>query len=527
MNDPNIQTSGARILIVDDVPANLRILSEALESQGYRIQAATDGETALNLVAAGPPELILMDVMMPGIDGYETCRRLKKMPGMADIPVLFITARNETEDVVEGFKAGGIDYLSKPFSEAEVHARVATHLRVGRLTQALKERNAALEKAIRDRQTAEETTAHLKRQLEIISEEDADRWGYAGIIGQSDHLEKVLKQVQLLQKADRTSALVTGESGTGKEMIARAIHHGGLRSKGPFIAMNCSAIPGELVESTLFGHLKGSFTGASSDKPGLFELADQGTLFLDEIGEMPVEVQAKLLRVIESGSFTPLGATREKQSDVRIVAATHVNFEKRIEDGSFREDLYYRLARFVIELPPLRNRAEDIPLLATHFAEQFSLELGYRKTIPLTVDAIDHLKRHSFPGNIRELKNIMERAILESGGDSVSPEHLHFMKVKSALSDHADIPTHPQKPPIDQEQLMHKRSSSSQRGDLDSDESRIMQFVRENGMINNADCRSLLEVDRHRANYLLKKLNQYGLLQIVGSGRWAVYRLTD
>lgn len=351
MNDQNVDTAGARILIVDDIPANLRLLSEALESQGYRIQAATDGETALNLVKAGPPELILMDVMMPGLNGYETCRRLKQIPGMEDVPVLFITARNETEDIVEGFEAGGIDYLSKPFSEAEVHARVSTHLRVGRLTNALKTRNQELEKAILDRKAAEQTTATLTRRLEIITEEDADRWGYAGIIGQSQQLDEIFKQVQLLQKADRTSALVTGESGTGKEMIARAIHHGGLRSKGPFIAMNCSAIPGELVESTLFGHLKGSFTGASADKAGLFELADQGTLFLDEIGEMPLDTQAKLLRVIESGSFTPVGATSERQSNVRIVAATHVDFAKRIEEGSFREDLYYRLARFVIELP--------------------------------------------------------------------------------------------------------------------------------------------------------------------------------
>lgn len=527
MTDQIVNTVGARILIVDDVPANLRILSEALESQGYRIQAATDGETALKLVTAGPPELILMDVMMPGIDGYETCRRLKKMPGMAHIPVLFITARNETEDVVEGFMAGGIDYLSKPFSEAEVHARVATHLRVGRLTKALKDRNEKLEKAISDRKAAEHATADLTRRLEIITEEDADRWGFAGIIGQSGQLEAILKQVQLLQKADRTSTLVTGESGTGKEMIARAIHHGGTRSKGPFIAMNCSAIPAELVESTLFGHLKGSFTGASSDKAGLFELADHGTLFLDEIGEMSINLQAKLLRVIESGTFTPVGAANERTSDVRIVAATHVNFTKRIEEGSFREDLYYRLARFVIELPPLRQRIEDIPLLATHFAEQFSAEMGYRNIVPMTSDAVEKLQHHLFPGNIRELKNIMERAVLESGGDHITAQHLHFMSVNKSIETRTPEIPKPQTTPINAEQLINKRSASTGKDELESDESRIMQYVREHGMINNADCRLLLDVDRHRANYLLKKLNQYELLQIVGSGRWAVYRLNE
>ena len=374
MNRPDTSIEGARILIVDDVPANLRILSDALESKGYRIQAATDGETALKIIEAGIPELVLLDVMMPGLNGYETCRRMKKMPGMEHIPVLFITALNETEDIVEGFEAGGMDYLTKPFSEAEVHARVSTHLRVGRLTRALEVRNAELEQAIRERKQAERTTANLSRQLEIIAEQDAERWGYAGIIGDSPQLEAVLKQVQLLQKSDRTSALVTGESGTGKEMIARAIHHGGVRAKGPFIAMNCSAIPRELVESTLFGHMKGSFTGAAADKQGLFEMAHGGTLFLDEIGEMPLDLQAKLLRVLESGTFTPVGAGTERTSDVRIIAATHVHFAERIEEGSFRQDLYYRLARFVIELPPLRERVEDIPILTNTFLPSWAIK---------------------------------------------------------------------------------------------------------------------------------------------------------
>ena len=527
MTENTITTEGARILIVDDVPANLRILSDALESQGYRIQAATDGETALQLVAAGAPELILLDVMMPGMNGYETCRRIQQMPGMQHIPILFITALNETEDIVAGFTAGGIDYLTKPFSEAEVHARVATHLRIGRLTRALQERNAQLEKAIHDRKAAERATNMMAKRLEIISEQDEDRWGYAGIIGQSPQFEAILKQVQLLQRAERTSALVTGESGVGKEMIARAIHHGGVRSKGPFIAMNCSAIPRELVESTLFGHLKGAFTGATSDKPGLFELAHQGTLFLDEIGEMPIDLQAKLLRVLETGAFTPIGATEEKKSDVRIIAATHVNFSERIEKGSFREDLYYRLARFVIEIPSLRERAEDIPLLAAHFAEYFSSELGFRHVVPVSTEAFESLKRHPFPGNVRELKNIMERAVLESGGDHITPAHLHFLNMKTQPLPELKSP--PVKPtsPLDAERLVNKRSTLADPESLETDASRILQYVRQNGMINNTDCRELLEVDRHRANYLLKKLNQYELLRIEGSGRWAVYYLNE
>ena len=527
MTESQANISGARILIVDDVPANLRILSEALESQGYRIQAATDGETAIKLVAASAPDLILLDVMMPGIDGYETCRRLKRLPETQHTPIIFITARTETEDVVAGFEAGGVDYLTKPFSEAEVHARVSTHLQIGYLTQALRDRNHELETEIRKRQQAENETLQINRQLEIVSEQQSDRWGFDGIIGQSPQLESVLKQVQILQQADKTSALITGESGTGKEMVARAIHFGGSRTKGPFVPMNCSAIPTELVESTLFGHLKGSFTGATGAKLGLFEMANNGTLFLDEIGEMPLDLQAKLLRVLESGSFTPIGATEERHSNVRIVAATNIDFSRKIEAGSFREDLYYRLARFVIELPTLQERNEDIPLLAGHFIQHFSAELGFPKNVPITQDAIDQLKAHPFPGNIRELKNIIERAILESGGTIIQPEHLHFMQVRQRTRTTAPVEA-PTKAsiPVDSEALVNKRSQSGSETHLESDESRILEYVREHGMINNGDCRELLDIDRHRANYLLKKLNQYGLLAIEGSGRWAIYRGT-
>ncbi len=529
MTDTVIDISGARILIVDDVPANLRILSEALESQGYRIQAATDGETAIKLVAASAPDLILLDVMMPGIDGYETCRRLRKLPESTHIPIIFITARSETEDVVAGFQAGGVDYLTKPFSEAEVHARVATHLQIGRLNQALRQRNQELEEAIRDRQQAETETAKITRQLKIVTEQESERWGYDGIVGQSPQFEAVLKQVQLLQQADKTSALITGESGTGKEMVARAIHHGGSRANGPFIAMNCSAIPPDLVESTLFGHRKGAFTGATSDRAGLFELAHDGTLFLDELGEMPIALQAKLLRVLETGAFTPVGANAEQTSNVRIVAATNIDFARAIEEGTFREDLYYRLARFVIQLPALRERTEDLPLLVGHFIQEFSAELGFPNLIPISPEAIETLRTHSFPGNIRELKNIIERAVLESGGDCITPAQLHFIDVRSRTTTptlSAPPTPEPKAPAADREALVIKRSQSDGKHKLDSDEAKILDYVRENGMINNGDCRALLDIDRHRANYLLKKLNQYELLRIEGSGRWAVYRAT-
>jgi DNA-binding NtrC family response regulator len=247
------------------------------------------------------------------------------------------------------------------------------------------------------------------------------------LVGQSPTLEKIFKDIRLMQENATTSVLINGESGTGKELIARAIHFGGPRREGPFVPVNCAALPADLAESLLFGHVKGAFSGADADRPGYFETAHGGTLFLDEVGDMPLALQAVLLRVLEDGQVWRVGDNRSKAVDVRVLAATNINLRQKIERGAFRQDLYYRLARFAVTAPALRERKEDIPLLARHFLQMFAVEMG--KEVPeLSLVASEQLAQYGFPGNVRELKNIMERALIESGSGDIYPRHLHFVE---------------------------------------------------------------------------------------------------
>ena len=430
----SINAQNAKILIVDDIPANLNLLSHNLESQGYRVVAVPSGVVALQIVERVQPDLILLDIMMPEMDGFETCRRLKANPDTAEIPVIFITARDEMESLLEGFSVGGVDYITKPFSEQEVQVRVQNHLQIHRLTQQLIDKNIALQQEITRREqaeaarnAAEDARQTANAQLSILSQREAEHWGIAGFIGKSKTIERILDDVRQLQAIGTTSVLILGESGTGKELIARAIHFGGTRASGPFIPLNCSAIPHELADSTLFGHLRGAFTGANSDRKGYFELANGGTLFLDEIGDLSFDLQAKLLRVLEDGFFTPVGGTQPKQADVRVVAATNAALQAKIAEGTFRSDLYHRLARFPVEVPPLRERKEDIPLLANHFLEMFAAEMKVEQPT-LTPEALIALEAYHFPGNVRELKNIIEHALIKSLGEAIQPVHLHFIE---------------------------------------------------------------------------------------------------
>ncbi len=423
-----------KILLVDDVPANLAVLTSALEPHGYEIFAAPNGASALQVAAKARPDLILLDIMMPGLDGLETCCRLKQNEVTRDIPVIFITARSETESVVEGFRAGGVDYVVKPFQAEEVLKRIATHLRINRLTRELLEKNRALETRtaeltaeITRRQKVETALQRAGDKLAAFSDLEASRGNITGLVGGSGHLKKVVEEIRRLHQFANTSVLITGESGTGKELVARAIHFGSTRAKAPFVPMNCVAIPAELAESILFGHVKGSFTGATSDRKGCFELADGGTLFLDEIGDMPASLQAKLLRVLEDGWVTPVGAVESKKVDVRVIAATNADLETRIAAGTFRQDLYFRLARYTLATSPLRERLDDVPLLAQHFLKFFAADMGWPSP-GFSAAAITALQAYDFPGNIRELKNIIERALIESGGEMILPEHLHLLR---------------------------------------------------------------------------------------------------
>ena len=424
-DEQGIDLSGTRILIVDDVPANLDVLAQALEDTGYEISAAPSGEVALKNARAIKPDLILLDVVMPGLDGYETCRQLKADLQTRDIPVIFITARAEIEGIVEGFAVGGVDYITKPFRKEEVLVRARTHLEKARLTQALQENNRVLKEEISRRQQATNERNQLAGQLSHIARHEAERWGVAGFVAQSPTMQQIFHEVDLLQKTGHTAALIVGESGTGKELIARAIHFGGPAAASPFIPVNCAAIPANLAESQFFGHVRGAFTGAEEDRIGYFELADGGTLFLDEIGDMSAEIQAKLLRALEDGRIFPVGAKEEKAVQVRTIAATNADLQTRLASGAFRQDLYYRLARFTLQVPPLRQRRADIPLLVQHFLELLAAEMAIAAPL-LSGEALEVLATYDFPGNVRELKNLIERALLESHGDEIRPAHLHF-----------------------------------------------------------------------------------------------------
>jgi DNA-binding NtrC family response regulator len=421
------------ILIVDDQPSNLAVLGDLLEPAGYRLLSATDGEDALRIAAKARPALILLDIVMPGLDGLEICRRLKSAAGTREIPVIFITGRAELTARMEGFRHGGIDYIVKPFEADEVLARIRTHLGLARARRELEEKNCELAARLAElraeearRKAAEEARVEADERLSVLSAREARRWNVAGLVGRSRALTALLRDVERLQAYGRVGVLLSGESGTGKELVARALHVGSPRAAGPFIPVNCVAVPGELMESMFFGHVRGAFTGAAADRKGFFELANGGTLFLDEIGDMPAALQAKLLRVLEDGRVTPVGASAEKQVDVRVIAATNANLEARIAAGSFRPDLYFRLARTTVFVPPLRERREDIPLLAAHFIAHFSAEMSFAPP-PISAAALAVLAGHAFSGNVRELRNLIESALIASGGREILPAHLRLI----------------------------------------------------------------------------------------------------
>jgi DNA-binding NtrC family response regulator len=416
-----------RILIIDDSPANIGLLSEELERKGHEILTASDGDSGLRIAGLAKPSLILLDVMMPLLGGMATCRKLKMAEATRDIPVIFITARQDTESVLSGFRNGAVDYIHKPFHLEEVLSRVETHLQIGRLTRELRARNEELETEIARRREAEEARHTADERYSRLSADEALRWGISGFVGESRTVRKIVEEVKRVYRFANTSVLIQGESGTGKELVSRAIHHGSTRAVAPFIPVNCVAIPAELAESMLFGHVRGAFTGATNDRKGWFELANHGTLFLDEIGDMSVSLQGKLLRVLEDGEILPVGSAKPIRVDVRVIAASNADLPGKILDGSFRQDLYFRLARYVVDMPPLRERLDDLSLLIGHFLRLFSNEMGMSPPV-VTPEALALLEAYTFPGNVRELKNVIERALIESGGEPIRRRHIHLLE---------------------------------------------------------------------------------------------------
>ena len=377
-----------QILVVDDEPNLRRVLSAQLERDGYDVHTAEDGEQALTILKEHHIDLVITDLRMPRIDGMELLRRAQKID--AELPVVMITAHGTVDNAVEALKTGAFDYLTKPFDQVEVRTIVAKALR-----------------------TRDLSATEASRPFHEIPVEGA-RYG---IIGQSS---SILDLYAVLDRvADTpTTVLITGESGTGKELVARALHESSSRHDKSFIKVNCAAIPKDLMVSELFGYERGAFTGAVGSKPGRFELASTGTLFLDEIGSIPVEMQVKLLRALQESEFERVGGVRTIRVDVRLIAATNSDLKKEIAQGSFREDLYYRLNVVPIRLPSLRERATDIPLLVMHFIRKFNARL--KKNIDgVEAVALARLTAYPWPGNIRELENVIERAVLFCDGDEL------------------------------------------------------------------------------------------------------------
>ena len=372
-------TERAIILVVDDTPENLTLMNNLLKDD-YKVKVANSGEKALKIAAAdSPPNLILLDIMMPGMDGYEVCRLLKSDPRTMNIPVIFLTARSDMEDEQKGLELGAVDYIIKPISPPIVMARIKNHLALKTMAESLRDQNTFLELEVAKRtaelviakEEAEERkeiaeaslaeTIQLKERLEAerayLQEEIKLENNHKDIIGQSDSLKYVLYKVEQIAVSD-TTVLILGETGTGKELAARAIHDLSLRKGRTLVKVNCASLSASLIESELFGHEKGAFTGSLSRHLGRFEVANGATLFLDEIGELPLELQAKLLRVLQEGEFERLGSSLTIKVDTRIVAATNRNLEEEVRKGRFREDLWYRLNIFPITMPPLRDRLE-------------------------------------------------------------------------------------------------------------------------------------------------------------------------
>jgi DNA-binding NtrC family response regulator len=394
------------ILVVDDTPANLRLLSELLTQHGYSVRPASDGALALKSVAAKIPDLILLDVSMPDLDGYEVCRRLKADEQNRRIPVIFISAFGDTQQKVKGFESGAVDYITKPFESEEVLARVRTHLQLRRAEE--------LRRAFEEIQ-------HLKTQLELqnsyLQEAVVEAKAFGNLVGQSAALKHIVSQIDLVAPTD-ASVLILGETGTGKELVAHEIHHRSVRKDGPLVRVNCASVPRELFESEFFGHVRGSFTGAVRDRAGRFETAEGGTIFLDEVGEIPMDVQNKLLRVLQEKRYERVGEDRTRRADVRVVAATNRDLKKEVAAGRFREDLFYRLNVFPVQVPPLRERMDDIPSLAKHFVELSAKDLKCAKP-RLTRAAVAKLQNYEWPGNIRELRNVIERAVILARGGAL------------------------------------------------------------------------------------------------------------
>jgi DNA-binding NtrC family response regulator len=385
------------ILIVEDDPSHLEILQRHLERCGHRVEAAESAEQALSRFSRFAPHLVLSDLRMPGMSGFELLRKLKS--DAPDVAVVLMTAFDDMQTAIDAMKDGAYDYLVKPLDLERLEAII----------------HGALEQRRRNGD---------QRAAARPAEPEPPPLASNDLIGRHPTMIDVFKVIGRVS-ASAAPVLIRGETGTGKELIARTIHENSSRAKLPFISVNCASLPETLLESELFGHVRGAFTGAHGDRKGRFEMAGGGTIFLDEIGDTSPAFQAKLLRVLQEREYYPVGGEDPRRSEARVLAATHQPIERLVRDGKFREDLYFRLRVVEIVVPPLRERREDIPLLARHLVAK-AAKLADRPTLRLPDDVIRRLVIHDWPGNVRELENTLMRAVVLAGGDSLTPDHLDF-----------------------------------------------------------------------------------------------------
>lgn len=404
----------SRIIVVDDEPGMREFLEIMLEKEGYSVETTADGRKAVEKIESRPFDLAIVDIQMPVMNGIEVLKRINEKK--TDTTAIMITAFASHETAIEAMKLGAYDYITKPFKIDEI--------------------KLVIKKALEKRRLERENS-RLRKELET-------KYGFGNIIGRSSAILKVFDLIKRVAEL-KVNILITGESGTGKELVARAIHYTGIRQQGPFVPVNCGAIPETLMESELFGYRRGAFTGATRDKKGLFEEADGGTIFLDEIADLPIHLQVKLLRVLEDKTARPLGSTEPVPIDVRVVTATNKNLEEEVAKGRFREDLFYRLNVIKIVLPPLRERKEDISPLALHFIDKYSLEMQ-KEIRGISPKALEVLESYNYPGNVRELENMIARCVALEVSNVIRRETLpqpvsevNFLDIGSGFSSTASL----------------------------------------------------------------------------------------
>jgi DNA-binding NtrC family response regulator len=455
------------VLLVEDKDSLRAMLRHALEGQGHVVIEARDEAEAVKALREARPAVVLSDLRLPTGDGFGVLRAAKEYD--PELPVIVMTAYGSIQDAVTAMKEGALDFLAKPVDPDHLLLMV--------------------ERAIAQRR--------MLTEYILLKEEMAARRGAPRIIGDDPKLKQVTQQLHRAAGTDAT-VLLEGESGTGKELFARSLHALSERAEGPFVAINCAAIPENLLETELFGYEKGAFTGAAARKPGRFEMAHRGTLFLDEIGELPLSLQAKILRALEERCFERVGGTQSLHVDVRVVAATNRNLKQRMAARQFREDLYFRLSVFPITIPTLRERADDIPILATLFVERFCRDMN-KDALTISLPALDALKAYLWPGNVRELQNCIERAVILCEGDAIQPRHLNLTSLLLAPEPTVDV--------WDQVDLSGTMSDALGRATAQIERRKLEQAIRESGD-NRQRAADILQLSYKT---LVQKLKEYGL----------------